>query len=247
MARRNLQLVQDKQTNGRRSTPLKITDKDLARFDPITDTQNSFWQKYKRKDALLLHGSAGTGKTFIAMYKALEEVMAKGGRYSKLIIIRSAVPSREIGHLPGDYGEKIDVYSIPYQNMLDELFPQKEKPYDRLMEQKKIYFMCTSFIRGITLDNSIIVVDECQNMSDMEFNTIMTRVGHHSKIIFCGDFRQTDLNKNNDKSGLKKFIQIAEDMPSFDTVEFGPNDIVRSDLVKEYILARVAYEDKHEK
>ena len=246
MARRNLQLVQDKQTNGRRSTPLKITDKDLARFDPITDTQNSFWQKYKRKDALLLHGSAGTGKTFIAMYKALEEVMAKGGRYSKLIIIRSAVPSREIGHLPGDYGEKIDVYSIPYQNMLDELFPQKEKPYDRLMEQKKIYFMCTSFIRGITLDNSIIVVDECQNMSDMEFNTIMTRVGHHSKIIFCGDFRQTDLNKNNDKSGLKKFIQIAEDMPSFDTVEFGPNDIVRSDLVKEYILARVAYEDKHE-
>ena len=247
MARRNLQLVQDKQTNGRRSTPLKITDKDLARFDPITDTQNSFWQKYKRKDALLLHGSAGTGKTFIAMYKALEEVMAKGGRYSKLIIIRSAVPSREIGHLPGDYGEKIDVYSIPYQNMLDELFPQKEKPYDRLMEQKKLYFMCTSFIRGITLDNSIIVVDECQNMSDMEINSIMTRVGHHSKIIFCGDFRQTDLNKNNDKSGLKKFIQIAEDMPSFDTVEFGPEDIVRSDLVKEYILARVAYEDKHEK
>ena len=246
MARRNLQLVQDKQTNGRRSTPLKITDKDLARFDPITDTQNSFWQKYKRKDALLLHGSAGTGKTFIAMYKALEEVMAKGGRYSKLIIIRSAVPSREIGHLPGDYGEKIDVYSIPYQNMMDELFPQKEKPYDRLMEQKKLYFMCTSFIRGITLDNSIIVVDECQNMSDMEINSIMTRVGHHSKIIFCGDFRQTDLNKSNDKSGLKKFIQIAEDMPSFDTVEFGPNDIVRSDLVKEYILARVAYEDKHE-
>ena len=247
MARRNLQLVQDRQTNGRRSTPLKITDKDLARFDPITDTQNSFWQKYKRKDALLLHGSAGTGKTFIAMYKALEEVMAKGGRYSKLIIIRSAVPSREIGHLPGDYGEKIDVYSIPYQNMMDELFPQKEKPYDRLMEQKKLYFMCTSFIRGITLDNSIIVVDECQNMSDMEINSIMTRVGHHSKIIFCGDFRQTDLNKSNDKSGLKKFIQIAEDMPSFDTVEFGPEDIVRSDLVKEYILARVAYEDKHEK
>ena len=248
MARRNLQLVQDKQnTNGRRSTPLKITDKDLARFDPITTTQNSFWQKYRRKDALLLHGSAGTGKTFIAMYKALEEVMARGGRYSKLIIIRSAVPSREIGHLPGDYGEKIDVYSIPYQNMMDELFPQKEKPYDRLMEQKKLYFMCTSFIRGITLDNSIIVVDECQNTSDMEINSIMTRVGHHSKIIFCGDFRQTDLNKSNDKSGLKKFIQIAEDMESFDTVEFMPEDIVRSDLVKEYILARVAYEDKHEK
>lgn len=246
MARRNLQLVQDKHTNSRRSTPLKITDKDLARFDPITNTQNLFWQMYKRKDALLLHGSAGTGKTFIAMYKAMEDVMSRGGPYSKLIIIRSAVPSREIGHLPGDYGEKIDVYSIPYQNMMDELFSQKEKPYDRLMEQKKLYFMCTSFVRGITLDNSIIVVDECQNMNDMEINSIMTRVGHNSKIIFCGDFRQTDLYKNNDKSGLRKFIQIAEDMPSFGTVEFLPEDIVRSELVKEYILARVKYEEKNE-
>jgi|TARA_B110000914_G_C15513580_1_gene472129 phosphate starvation-inducible protein PhoH len=247
MARRNLQLVQDQQKqNSRRSTPLKVTEHDLKRFDPITDTQNQFWQKYKRKQALLLHGSAGTGKTFIALYKAMEDVMHRGGPYSKLIIVRSAVPSREIGHLPGDYGEKIDVYSIPYQNMMDELFADKEKPYDRLMEQKKIYFMCTSFVRGITLDNSIVVVDECQNMSDMEINSIMTRIGHNSKIIFCGDFRQTDLYKSNDKSGLKKFIQIAESMPSFDTVEFGPEDIVRSELVKEYILARVAWEDLHE-
>ena len=216
MARRNLQLVQDQQKqNSRRSTPLKVTEHDLKRFDPITDTQNQFWQKYKRKQALLLHGSAGTGKTFIALYKAMEDVMHRGGPYSKLIIVRSAVPSREIGHLPGDYGEKIDVYSIPYQNMMDELFADKEKPYDRLMEQKKIYF-------------------------------IMTRIGHNSKIIFCGDFRQTDLYKSNDKSGLKKFIQIAESMPSFDTVEFGPEDIVRSELVKEYILARVAWEDLHE-
>ena len=106
--------------------------------------------------------------------------------------------------------------------------------------------MCTSFVRGITLDNSVIVVDECQNMNDMEINSIMTRVGHQSKIIFCGDFRQTDLYKNNDKSGMKKFIQIAENMRSFGTVEFGPEDIVRSELVKEYILARVKYEEKHE-
>ena len=106
--------------------------------------------------------------------------------------------------------------------------------------------MCTSFVRGITLDNAIIIVDECQNMNDMEINSIMTRVGHQSKIIFSGDFRQTDLYKNNDKSGLKKFIQIAENMPSFDTIEFGPEDIVRSDLVREYILARVEYEEKYE-
>jgi len=210
----------------------------------MTQAQVQFFKNYKRKNALILHGAAGTGKTFIAMYKAMEDVMAKGYQYTKLIILRSAVPSREIGHLPGDYGEKIDVYSIPYQNMMDELFPHKQQPYDRLMEQKKVYFMCTSFVRGITLDNAIILVDECQNMNDMEINSIMTRVGHNTKIIFSGDFRQTDLYKNNDKSGLKKFIQIAENMPSFELIEFGTDDIVRSDLVKEYLIAREQYEEQ---
>ena len=247
-SRKNLAIVHDVKSNTkqRRSTPLKVTDKDLTRIDPITDTQVQFFKDYKKYDAILLHGSAGTGKTFIALYKAMEDVMAKGYTYSKLIIIRSAVPSREIGHLPGDYGEKIDVYSIPYQNMMDELFPHKQQPYDRLMEQKKLYFMCTSFVRGTTLDNAIILVDECQNMNDMEINSIMTRVGRSSKIIFSGDFRQTDLYKNNDKSGLKKFIQIADDMPSFSSIEFGPEDIVRSELVKEYIEARIKYEEKYE-
>ena len=175
----------------------------------------------------------------------MEDVINKGGPYNKLIIIRSAVPSREIGHLPGDYGEKIDVYSIPYLNMMDELFPQKEKPYDRLMEQKKLYFMCTSFVRGITLDNAIILVDECQNMNDMEINSIITRVGHSSKILFCGDFRQTDLYKRGDLSGLQKFMVIAENMPSFRTFEFDTDDIVRSDLVKEYLMARMSYEEEY--
>lgn len=245
MSRKNLALVHDTiKHNQRRSTPLKISAQDLTRIDPMTQAQVQFFKNYKRKNALILHGAAGTGKTFIAMYKAMEDVMAKGYQYTKLIILRSAVPSREIGHLPGDYGEKIDVYSIPYQNMMDELFPHKQQPYDRLMEQKKVYFMCTSFVRGITLDNSIILVDECQNMNDMEINSIMTRVGHNTKIIFSGDFRQTDLYKNNDKSGLKKFIQIAENMPSFELIEFGTDDIVRSDLVKEYLIAREQYEEQ---
>jgi len=245
MSRKNLALVHDTiKHQQRRSTPLKISAQDLTRIDPMTQAQVQFFKNYKRKNALILHGAAGTGKTFIAMYKAMEDVMAKGYQYTKLIILRSAVPSREIGHLPGDYGEKIDVYSIPYQNMMDELFPHKQQPYDRLMEQKKVYFMCTSFVRGITLDNAIILVDECQNMNDMEINSIMTRVGHNTKIIFSGDFRQTDLYKNNDKSGLKKFIQIAENMPSFELIEFGTDDIVRSDLVKEYLIAREQYEEQ---
>ena len=245
MSRKNLALVHDTiKHQQRRSTPLKISAQDLTRIDPMTQAQVQFFKNYKRKNALILHGAAGTGKTFIAMYKAMEDVMAKGYQYTKLIILRSAVPSREIGHLPGDYGEKIDVYSIPYQNMMDELFPHKQQPYDRLMEQKKVYFMCTSFVRGITLDNAIILVDECQNMYDMEINSIMTRVGHNTKIKFSGDFRQTDLYKNNDKSGLKKFIQIAENMPSFELIEFGTDDIVRSDLVKEYLIAREQYEEQ---
>ena len=245
MSRKNLALVHDTiKHQQRRSTPLKISAQDLTRIDPMTQAQVQFFKNYKRKNALILHGAAGTGKTFIAMYKAMEDVMAKSYQYTKLIILRSAVPSREIGYLPGDYGEKIDVYSIPYQNMMDELFPHKQQPYDRLMEQKKVYFMCTSFVRGITLDNAIILVDECQNMNDMEINSIMTRVGHNTKIIFSGDFRQTDLYKNNDKSGLKKFIQIAENMPSFELIEFGTDDIVRSDLVKEYLIAREQYEEQ---
>ena len=245
MSRKNLALVHDTiKHQQRRSTPLKISAQDLTRIDPMTQAQVQFFKNYKRKNALILHGAAGTGKTFIAMYKAMEDVMAKSYQYTKLIILRSAVPSREIGHLPGYYGEKIDVYSIPYQNMMDELFPHKQQPYDRLMEQKKVYFMCTSFVRGITLDNAIILVDECQNMNDMEINSIMTRVGHNTKIIFSGDFRQTDLYKNNDKSGLKKFIQIAENMPSFELIEFGTDDIVRSDLVKEYLIAREQYEEQ---
>ena len=245
MSRKNLALVHDTiKHKQRRSTPLKISAQDLTHIDPMTQAQVQFFKNYKRKNALILHGAAGTGKTFIAMYKAMEDVMAKSYQYTKLIILRSAVPSREIGHLPGDYGEKIDVYSIPYQNMMEELFPHKQQPYDRLMEQKKVYFMCTSFVRGITLDNAIILVDECQNMNDMEINSIMTRVGHNTKIIFSGDFRQTDLYKNNDKSGLKKFIQIAENMPSFELIEFGTDDIVRSDLVKEYLIAREQYEEQ---
>ena len=185
MSRKNLALVHDTvKHKQRRSTPLKISAQDLTRVEPITDAQVQFFKQYKRQQALILHGAAGTGKTFIALYKAMEDVMSKSYQYTKLIIIRSAVPSREIGHLPGDYGEKIDVYSIPYQNMMDELFPHKQQPYDRLMEQKKIYFMCTSFVRGITLDNAIIIVDEWQYMNEIDIYSILTSVGHSSNILF---------------------------------------------------------------
>lgn len=243
MPKKNLQLV----TNGEKvvSNTLKMRLEDMITIDAKTENQGQFMSQYRHKQAFLLHGCAGTGKTFIAMYRALEEVLDKGSPYDKVIVVRSAVPSREIGHLPGDQNEKTEIYSLPYQAMCQEFFPGKQQAYQRLVEQKYIEFMSTSFVRGITLDHSIIIVDECQNLNDMEINSIMTRVGVNTKIIFCGDFRQTDLYKRHDMSGLKKFMVTAENMPSFCTVEFSSEDIVRSDLVREYIEARMKYEDEN--
>jgi phosphate starvation-inducible protein PhoH len=193
---------------------------------------------------MLLHGVAGTGKSFIALYKALEEVLDRNNPYQRVVLVRSAVPSREIGHLPGDEKEKTEVYQLPYVNICSDLFNRADA-YQRLNEQGVIKFMITSFVRGITLDDSVIIVDEAQNMTDMELNSIITRVGERSKIIFCGDFRQTDLYKKTDMSGLKKFMVIADMMPSFRTIEFDVKDIVRSDIVKEYIIARLNYEETY--
>ena len=224
---------------------LKIRLDDMKVIEPLTDNQRSFFEAYDDSKVMMLHGVAGTGKTYIALYHALEEVLDKGSFFNNVIIVRSAVPSRDIGHLPGDEKEKTEVYTQPYISICDDLFSRSDA-YQRLKEQKVIEFMITSFIRGITLDDSIIIVDECQNMTDMELNSIITRVGERSKIIFCGDFRQTDLYKKTDMSGLKKFMAIVDMMPSVKTFEFGIDDIVRSSLVKEYIVARLNYETKYE-
>lgn len=193
---------------------------------------------------MLLHGVAGTGKTYIALYNAFQELLHDHSTYQKVIIVRSAVPSRDIGHLPGNEKEKTEVYVQPYREITAELFPRfGSKAFGKLKEQGLCEFLVTSYVRGLTLDNCIVIVDECQNMTDMELNSIITRVGNNSKIIFCGDFRQTDLNKRNDMSGLKKFIATTNHMPSFRQVEFDVEDIVRSALVKEYIIARMQMED----
>ncbi len=218
---------------------LKLKIDDLKVFDPLTKNQSRFFELYKQgTQAIMLHGAAGTGKTFIAMYKALEEVMDRGNPYQKVVLVRSIVPSRDIGHLPGDEKEKTDVYLAPYKAICQDLFGT-EQAYERLVEQKNIEFMITSFVRGITIDNAVIIVDECQNMNFQELSSIMTRVGEGSKIIFCGDFKQTDLCRKNDQSGLKDFVEIINRMPSFRNVEFEVEDIVRGSLVKEFIVANL--------
>lgn len=223
---------------------LKIRLDDLKTIQPLTENQKRFFDQYKNASVMILHGVAGSGKTYIALYKALEEVLERSTSLKQVVIVRSAVPSRDIGHLPGDEKEKTEVYQQPYEEICEDLFSRGDA-FSRLQEQGSVKFMITSFVRGITLDDSIIIVDECQNMTDMELNSIITRVGNRSKIVFCGDFRQTDLYKKNDMSGLQKFMVIADMMSSAKTIEFQIEDIVRSSLVREYIIARLNYEEQY--
>ena len=226
-----------------RSNTLRLKIDSLKTFDPLTPNQKKFFEAYKRGDYFIaLHGVAGTGKSFIALYKALEEVLDKSNPFNKIIIVRSAVQSRDMGHLPGDIDEKLDIYQQPYHQICTTLFDRKDA-YDRLVEQNHIEFISTSFIRGMSFDDAIIIVDEMQNMNFEEIDTVMTRVGTRSKIIWCGDYRQTDLRKSNDKSGILKFFDIEYHMNAFTRIEFEVEDIVRSSLVRDYIMAKIKHED----
>ena len=236
--------VEETSADKKPSNHLKLRLDDLKTFQPLTDNQKKFFDAYKQQDYFIaLHGVAGTGKTFCALYKAIEEVLDKGNPFNKIIVVRSAVQGREIGHLPGDVNEKMEIYEQPYRQICDTLFGRRDA-WDRLAEQHHIEFISTSFIRGMSFDDAIIIVDEMQNLTFEEIDTVMTRVGYRSKIIWCGDYRQTDLNKKkNDMSGILKFFDIAMHMGAFTRIEFTPDDIVRSSLVKDYILAKMKYED----
>jgi phosphate starvation-inducible protein PhoH len=211
----------------------KIRIEDLYTVDALTESQGQFFSMFHKKPAFLLHGLAGTGKTFIALYKALETVLDKATFYERILIVRSAVPVRDIGALPGDLEEKSAVYQEPYKILCNDLI-NKPQAYERLREQKTLDFMLSSYIKGLTFDRTIIIVDEVQNMSYQELYNIITRVGEDSRIIFCGDTRQNDLYA---KSGLDKFIKVLDNMPSVCHIEFNVEDIVRSGLVKEFIIA----------
>ncbi len=215
----------------------------LLDIDPLTENQKRLFNAYDEGKNLVAYGAAGTGKTFITLYNALRDVLDENSPYEKIYIVRSLVATREIGFLPGDHEDKSSLYQIPYKNMVKYMFQMPtdadfEMLYGNLKTQGTISFWSTSFIRGTTLDKSIIIVDEFQNLNFHELDSIITRVGEDTKICFCGDATQSDLTKTNERNGILDFMKILRVMPSFDIIEFGIEDIVRSGLCKEYIIAK---------
>ena len=223
----------------------KPINADMMRdIEPLTDNQKSLFEAYAKDQNLVAYGVAGTGKTFITLYNALKDVLDPSTPYEKVYIVRSLVATREIGFLPGDHDDKSCLYQIPYKHMVKYMFEMPSEAdfnmlYGNLKAQDTIDFWSTSFIRGTTFDKTIVIVDEFQNLNYHELDSIMTRVGAQSKIMFCGDASQSDLIKTNERNGIVDFMQILRIMSSVDVIEFGVEDIVRSGLVKEYILAKL--------
>ena len=220
-----------------------ISHDQLVEMKGVTKNQLEVFKQYATGKNLFLYGPAGTGKTFVILYNAIKEVLDSKTNYNCIYIVRSLMPTRNISFMPGDEQDKSSLYQVPYDNMLRLMFKlssedQFEILYGELKKQENVAFLSTSFLRGITLDNAIVLVDECQNLNFHELDTIMTRVGQESKIMFSGDFDQTDLREDDEKAGLGQFIKIINEMKEFYSCEFDIGDIVRSGLVRSYIIQK---------
>jgi len=223
----------------------KPISSDLMRdIEPLTDNQKLLYQAYEKNQHIVAYGCAGTGKTFITLYNALQDVLDERSPYDKIYIVRSLVATREIGFLPGDHEDKSSLYQIPYKNMVKYMFEMPndgafDMLYENLKAQETVSFWSTSFLRGTTLDKAIVIVDECQNLNFHELDSIITRVGEDTKIMFCGDASQSDLQRSNERSGIIDFQRILQQMKEFSLVEYGVDDIVRSGLIKSYLIAKI--------
>ena len=224
----------------RKSRPVNTADKnnrELRNIVPLTDNQQKTFTEYSKNKNLVLHGMAGTGKTFCALYLALKEVLDPKSDQRKVFIVRSAVPTRDVGFLPGSLKEKIKQYENPYRSICSHIFSRGDA-YDVLKGKDLVEFMSTSFVRGDTYDDCTLIVDEMQNLSFHELDSVITRAGEGTKVIFSGDFKQSDLANSRDRQGLQDFLKILKNMRSFSRIEFGVQDVVRSGLVKEYLITK---------
>lgn len=222
-----------------KSAPAQVEKLQLREITPKTSTQNKVFESYGFGNNLVLHGTAGTGKTFISLYLALDEVL-NNKTHSNIKIIRSAVPSRDVGFLPGKLNEKIEVYEAPYSEICTELLG-KSNAYDTLKNREQLQFVSTSFLRGVTFRDSVVIIDEIQNMTFQEIDTIMTRIGDNCRVLLCGDFKQSDHIKTNDKNDVGRFLNVLKKVRGMDFIEFNVGDIVRSGFVRQWILACEAH------
>jgi phosphate starvation-inducible PhoH-like protein len=209
----------------------------LKRVHPLTDNQKKTFDAFHSGKHLMLHGMAGTGKTFLSMYLAIKDLIGGTSEQEKIYVVRSVVPTRDMGFLPGSQKEKMKVYEAPYYAICSELF-ERGDAYDILKQKNAIEFMSTSFVRGTTLNNCYVIVDEINNMTFHELDSVITRIGKNCRVIFCGDFRQSDLTREQERNGLKEFMKVIDRLSDFEYIDFLEADIVRSKLVKEYIIAR---------
>ena len=232
----NINGKKNRTNNGNKGNGMVRFD-DLTEIEPFTTNQELAFQAWDDGYNLVLAGCAGTGKTFLAMYFALEDVLDPDTFYDEVVIVRSMVPTRDMGFLPGTKQEKEEAYTAPYLAICEQLFEDKNS-YNKATIQNKIRFESTSFIRGTTWDNCIIVVDEMQNLNFHELDSVITRVGENTKIIFCGDYRQSDFKFDDEKQGIHKFLAIAEQLRKFKVITFDWEDIVRSDFVRDYLMTK---------
>lgn len=215
----------------------RFTAHDIKQTSPLTYGQEQMFEAYLSGNNIVANGSAGTGKSYCAIYLALNDILNRESKKSEIIIVRSAVASREIGHLPGEIEEKLSPYEEPYKDIMSTLL-NRSNAYDTMKELGLLRFMATSFVRGLTWDNAIVVVDEAQSMTFHEINSVITRLGENSKLIICGDIAQNDLlMKKNDQSGYLKAISALGKIDTVDVITFTRNDIVRSNFVKQWICA----------
>jgi predicted ribonuclease YlaK len=214
-----------------------VKREELYRYHPLTENQQHTFDSWSDGDNLALIGSAGTGKTFQALLLALECITDKNTPQEKIVLFRSVVPTRDMGFLPGTVEEKKEVFETPYKNIIGEILGG-DQPYKRLVYTHQFEFMTTSFIRGLTIDNAVIIVDEMQNLNFHELDSVMTRVGNNCRIIFCGDYHQSDFREGSERDGVMKFIRILEQLKNFTVIQFGWDDIVRSDFVRDYIMTK---------